>query len=199
MRDESGSNHRCRTGRSGGRSVAWRAQVVAGALCLLVHGCDTSTGGAVELSWKLRPASSSLADKFVDCEPGQDEMTVGGTSRGTVQWIRLNWQVTDNSQLIASDHSEWRCDYSHGVTRFELPAGTAELSVVPECASNQPADPDTYIAPAPVQRVVIRGDTVSLGAVELVVSVSSCDPRPVDPQPGAPAVHPCICVPPGLR
>src|ERR1041384_5592032 len=72
MRDDSGSN-RCGAGvaRPGPGSVAWLIRVVAGTLYLLVHGCDTVSGGAVELSWKLRPASSSLSDKFVDCDSGK--------------------------------------------------------------------------------------------------------------------------------
>jgi hypothetical protein len=156
---------------------------VAGALCLLVHGCDASTGGAVELSWKLRPASSSLPDKFVDCEPPQD-----GAGWGKIESIRLNWQVTDNSQLIAADHAQWECGLNHSATKFVLPEGTADLSVVPVCERGEPADLRTYIAPAPVQRVVTPGDTVSLGAVELVISVSSCDTD-----------HPCICAPVILR
>src|SRR5262245_1773039 len=53
-------------------------------LWLVVHGCDTVDGGAVELSWKLRPASSSLPDKFVECESGKD-----GT--GVITKIRLEW------------------------------------------------------------------------------------------------------------
>ena len=40
-------------------------------LCLSVHGCEDVRRGAVELSWKLRPASSDLEDKFVDCDSGQ--------------------------------------------------------------------------------------------------------------------------------
>ena len=34
------------------------------------------------------------------------------------------------------------------------------------------------IAPAPERRMVIAGDTVSLGAVELVLQVSSCNQQP---------------------
>jgi hypothetical protein len=54
------------------------------------------------------------------------------------------------------------------------------LSVSPICAGG-PAAPDTYTAPAPVQRTVNVGDTVSLGAVELILQVSSCE------------LQPCIC------
>src|SRR5882762_6549322 len=93
MHDESGSNHR------------WRLRppwTVVGALCLFVHGCDTGAGGAVELSWKLRPASSSISDKFVDCEPGQDD-----PNRGTVTWIQLSWKVTDDNQQVSTGRTEW--------------------------------------------------------------------------------------------
>src|ERR1700759_4155702 len=56
MHDASGSNRE------------WAIRVVAIALCLAVHGCDSVHGGAVELSWKLRPASSGQLEKFVDCD-----------------------------------------------------------------------------------------------------------------------------------
>lgn len=171
MRHTVGSNHPCRTAGS----VAWAIRVAIVTLCLPVHGCDSVSGGAVELSWKLRPASSALPDKFVDCNSGK-------TGAGPVTGIRLHWRVDDLHGGGESGGSQvWRCEDNHGVTGFDLPEGTADLWVTPECAPGRPAAPDTYIAPAPVQRGVIRGDTVSLGAVELVVSVSSCD------------VQPCIC------
>jgi hypothetical protein len=178
MRDESGSNRGCRTASA----VAWSTRVAIVTLCLAVHGCDDVSGGAVELSWKLRPASSSLADKFVDCDSGQ----VG--TRPVTQ-IRLHWQVDAHGALSGGSQA-WRCEYNHGVTGFDLPEGTAELWVTPECGPPEPALPEsalpeTYIAPAIVQRNVIRGDTVSLGAVELAVAVSYCGKPP--------ASQPCIC------
>ena len=81
-------------------------------LCALATGCTQVDGGAVELSWKLRPASSSLPDKFVNCNSGQD-----GTS--PVTRIRLDWEVVGRSSGFAS----WRCDDNHGVTGFDLPEG----------------------------------------------------------------------------
>jgi hypothetical protein len=175
MHDESGSNHPGRSARPVGGRGAWPTRVAAATLCLLVHGCDTVQGGAVELSWKLRPASSSLEDKFVDCDSGRD-----GT--GPVTAIRLHWQVENDSTDPAGKEGSqaWSCDDNHGVTGFALAEGTANLWVTPECAAGTAAS-NTYIAPAIVQRSVIRGDTVSLGAVELVVSVTSC------------ATAPCIC------
>jgi len=141
------------------------------ALGLLAAGCVDVDGGAVELSWKLRPASSSLTDKFVDCESG-----FPGT--GPVTRIRLDWAMQDGTgrQGFAS----WRCSDNAGVTGFDLPEGNALLWVTPECEGSH-ADPATYTAPAPQLRTVILGDTVSLGAVELVLQVSYC------------GAQPCIC------
>ena len=130
--------------------------------------CSGVDGGAVELSWRLRPASSALEDKFVDCNSGEP-----GTK--PIAAIRLDWTV---EQQV--DHDQWPCSDSHGVTGFVLPAGSALFSVSPVCdfgAANQAS----YIAPAVQQRDVISGDTVTLGAVELVVQVTDC------------GVQDCIC------
>lgn len=140
---------------------------------LAVHAmaCTSVDGGAVELSWKLRPASSSLEDKFVDCNSGKP-----GTSR--VTHIRLDWAVEDT---VGSD--QWPCTDGYGVTRFVLPPGEAYLRVSPYCAEDRIADPRSYTAPAAERRAVFLGDTVGLGAVELIVNVSYCDEQV------------CICAP----
>lgn len=151
--------------------VARAPRMIATALYLLVHaGCTDVTGGAVELSWRLRPASgTSTTQPFIDCTSG-----LPGT--GPVTGVLLTWNVEGTRGSVTFD-----CNAGHGVTRFVLPPGTALLSVAPVCASG-PATPDTYIAPAPEQRTVNVGDTVSLGAVELVLQVSGCSPA-----------QPCIC------
>jgi len=154
-------------------SGAFTRMALVTGLCLLVHGCESVDGGAVELSWKLRPASSSLEDKFVDCDPGKP-----GTQR--VIKIRLDWEVGERT---GSD--EWACSDNHGVTGFDLPEGNALLSVTPLCAEDRPADRASYIAPAAEQRRVIVGNTVSLGAIEIVVTVTSCGTEP--------GTQPCIC------
>ena len=150
--------------------------------CLFVHACDTVDGGAVELSWKLRPASSSLADKFVDCRTTiklrDPETGIPFDKAVEISKMRLEWSVTtgENDEPVTG-FDEWPCDDSHGVTGFDLPAGTALLSVRPICGP-EPLEFDamagSYIAPAAEQRRVSLGDTVSLGAVELVVVVSYC-------------------------
>jgi hypothetical protein len=125
-----------------------------------VHGCADVEGGAVELSWKLRAAAGATST-FLNCDSG-----LSGT--GHVRKIRLDWEVDGEPGF-----REWRCEDGHGVTGFELPAGSALLSVLPICATG-PADPSTYTAPAPQLRTVIVGNTVSLGGIELLLEVSSC-------------------------
>lgn len=175
MHERLGSNHRGHSLR-GLRGRNWGA---AATLWCLLHGCDDVSGGAVELSWKLRPAASSLDSKFVDCDSGQP-----GT--GPVVAMRLHWDVQNESTDPTGKQGSraWECDFNHGVTGFDLAEGVANLWVTPECASG-PADPASYIAPAIVQRDVIHGDTVSLGAVELVVNVSYCGEAGIT----------CICPP----
>jgi hypothetical protein len=134
---------------------------VALALCLAVHGCADVNGGAVELSWKLR-ATTGADQTFLDC-------SVAVPGARPVAFIRLDWDVEG-----VRGFRQWRCEDDHGVPKFELPEGRALLRVSPVCADKE-ASTDTYIAPAPEQRSVIAGDTVSLGGVELLLEVSSCD------------------------
>jgi hypothetical protein len=145
------------------RGVALSPRILVTALYLAVHAaCTTVDGGAVELSWRLRPNSGAgTSQPFIDCESRLE-----GT--GPVTGIRLDWQVGSDSAFEVFD-----CDAGHGITRFEVPAGDALLTVSPVCASG-PADTSTYTAPAPEQRTVTVGNTVSLGAVELILTVSSC-------------------------
>jgi hypothetical protein len=173
MRDESGSNHGC-------AAAILAALALAGAGA----GCEAGTGGAVELSWKLRPNSSELGDKFVDCERGGDEPA----DRHPVKWIQLNWNVTGANVApgTGSGKEAFHCDDNHGVTGFALPVGTASLWVTPTCNDQPYADPaasSTFIAPAPVIREVKAGQTISLNAVELVITVF----------PGCTTDQPCIC------
>jgi hypothetical protein len=135
------------------------------ALCPLVHGCADVHGGAVELSWKLRAAAGSTAT-FLDCA-----ITLAPTNQVVeVARIQLDWDVGGDTGVRS-----WPCDADHGVTKFELPEGTALLRVSPICANDMVPLPSTFRAPAPEQRKVILGNTVSLGGVELLLEVSSCD------------------------
>jgi hypothetical protein len=150
--------------------VAFAPRIIVTALYLAVHAaCATVDGGAVEMSWRLKPASGAdTSQPFIDCTS-----SLPGT--GPVTGIRLDWQVGADHAFAVFD-----CGAGHGVTRFEVPPGDALLSVSPVCAAG-PADTSTYTAPAPEQRAVTVGNTVSLGAVELILEVASCD------------IQPCIC------
>jgi hypothetical protein len=143
--------------------------------------CSSSNNGAVELSWQLRPSPGPIADgntcdPFVCCDPGQ-------VGTRPISRIQLDWQVG-----AAHGAESFDCGLSNGVTGFEVPQGDALLTVSPVCGDAGVADPASYTAPAPTLRVVIGGDTVSLGAVEIVLQVSSCEHDAV-------AGNPCICHP----
>lgn len=141
-----------------------------------IAACEDVHGGAVELEWTLRPESGDSIDLFVGCDTGAFGSD-GKTPLPPVTRMRLDW--TDGE---TSGSASWSCTDYHGVTNFEVPVGTAQLTVTPECGSGVPALPGTYIAPAPESRAVTLGDTVDLGAIEVFVEISSCGQQP------------CICV-----
>jgi hypothetical protein len=152
-------------------TVANPQRAVVLALCLVVHGCADVHGGAVELSWKLRAVTGS-DHTFLDCaialEPTNERVQIAK--------IQLEWTVGMDTNVRS-----WPCDDDHGVTKFELPEGTALLRVSPICVNDAVALASTFRAPAPEQRNVIVGNTINLGGVELLLEVSSCD------------LQPCIC------
>jgi hypothetical protein len=153
-------------------------------------GCTSANGGAVDLSWRLKPAAgfsepSALGDSFVDCD-NQGTLTdsMGNSIQGVgkLTAIRLYWQVAD--QLGPADASlvryeDFECSTENGVTNFEIPPGSALLYVAPLCAgsgsagSNVEANSCAYTAPAPVERTMVAGQTVELGALEIVLDVGT--------------------------
>jgi hypothetical protein len=155
-------------------SVTSRPRSVLVTLCLLVHGCANVDGGAVELSWKLRPTSGS-PNNFLACDGSGRVLDSTGAplvDAGAMTFIRLHWTI---GQIVGS--RAFSCSTNHGVTRFELPQGNALLSITPLCTNLDTlqiceAPTSTYIAPAPEQRQVIVGDVVSLGALELLLDPS---------------------------
>jgi hypothetical protein len=144
----------------------------------LVSACTDVKGGAVELSWTLRPQSGDDIDLFVECDTG----VVGANP---VTRMRLDWSVGS-----ATGSASWACTDYHGVTGFELPAGSAELVINPECGSGSGdiPPPAEYIAPPPQVRDVTVGNTVDLGAIEVFVEISNCDSGS-----GSGSSQPCIC------
>ncbi|HTR50770.1 MAG TPA: hypothetical protein VMJ10_08700 [Kofleriaceae bacterium] len=154
--------------------------------CAFACSCTTANGGAVDLSWTLRPQSGTtdpnIPSPFVDCGlKGNDSTT---PLAGPVEWIELDWAVG-----AVTGQRTFCCYLEHGVTTFDLPQGTASLSVVPLCGDGNPAEDGTYVAPAPVLRSVTEGATITLGAVELIVDVASNE---TDCSGGS-GTTPCIC------
>lgn len=121
-------------------------------------GCTDVSGGAVELSWLLRPSNGD--------ENACSEQSCCQDSR--VTQIQLNWSVDGNVGFDA-----WPCEDNRAVTNFVLPPGEASLWVTPEC-SYGPAASAAYEAPPPVVRTVVAGDVVSLNAVVVQVLVAGC-------------------------
>ena len=141
-------------------NIRARARVVAATLlCLSLHAsCADVSGGAVELSWLLRPSDGN--------ESVCSDQSCCRTSR--VGQIRLNWSVDGNPGSDA-----WRCTDNRAVTKFEIPPGDATRWVTPECEGGCPVMLDWYEAPAPVVRTLGAGEVVSLNAVVVQVQVSS--------------------------
>lgn len=132
-------------------ATAW-----ASLLLPLLAGCDAADGGAVDLSWTIR--TTQALD--IDC------------AEAGVEWVRLTWQVDG-----VTGSRRWRCNLSRAITDFEVPPGTALLSVEPVCAGTT-ADPASFETPAPVARVIETGEAISLGAVVISVQVDDCDEQP---------------------
>src|SRR3954462_312346 len=110
MHPISGSNPTARSARS------LRIRVAIATLCLPVHAGDLGSGGAVELSGSLRPASGpgtgSGNDKFVSCE-GPTDLELGqnmGKPIWVITQIRLHWQAPDGTK---SGSDAWPCDDNH--------------------------------------------------------------------------------------
>ena len=138
---------------------------------VFAFACSDVQGGAVELSWTLRPESGDSVDLFVNCDTGVE-------GANPVARMRLDWQVGSDF-----GSASWACTDYHGVTSFDVPAGSALLSVTPECASGDAA-PITYTAPTPEERDTSLGQTVDLGAIEVFVEITDCTGS---------GQQPCIC------
>lgn len=106
--------------------------------------CTDVTGGAVEVSWSLQVPEGA----GVSCASAR------------IARMRLYWEA-DGEASFAS----WPCTDAHGVTKFEVPVGSAILRMTPECQNGQEATYGTYVAPAPIVRDIAQGDVVRLDAI----------------------------------
>jgi hypothetical protein len=166
-----------------GQTVAKTASPLFAVAWGCVAACTSAKGGAVDLSWRLKPQagfseSSTISDSFVDCNKNGELTDSTGTpilGVGAITSIRLFWQVGGQSGSVdaASGGQDFQCSTENGVTGFQVPTGNALLSVVPVCQGSAAADSCTYVAPAPVERTIVEGQTVQLGALEIVVDVGT--------------------------
>jgi hypothetical protein len=135
--------------------------VIALACLGILSSCTNVSGGAVELSWLLRPSNGD--------ENACSEQSCCRTSR--VADMRLMWDVGGTT-----GSESWPCEDNRAVTGFVLPPGEASLWVTLECA-DVPAATNAYEAPAPVVRTIVDGEVVSLNAVVVQVDIADCDPQ----------------------
>jgi hypothetical protein len=127
--------------------------------CPLVHGCTEVSGGAVEISWNLRNVDGS------------------GVSCGFADVVTINLQIDDD---LPDGYVAFPCGDERGVTRFDLAPGTAQLWLVPGCASG--SDPVAYRAPPPIVRTITEGEVITLDTQLIEVRAGNCLPE-----------DPCTC------
>jgi hypothetical protein len=134
-------------------------------MSLALHGCTRAEdSGAVELSWNLIDADGGPT------KCGDHDLT----------HMRLWWDVSTVDGVVEGC-AEFKCDPSHGVTEFKVPKGSALLRVEPRCRQGDALPIDGYIAPAPIQRMIIGGDVVELHAVVIqIVRGALCPTVPVE-------------------
>jgi hypothetical protein len=131
--------------------------------CLpFLQQCVSVDGGAIELSWALRTTDGEVTNCF----------------DARVEGIRVSWSVEVSATRTLSFHASFRCDDDSGATSFDVPAGTASITVAPECADGNVAAIDTYEAPPPIVRRIREGEVATLDALLIAVRTSSCDTRP---------------------
>jgi hypothetical protein len=155
------------------RSVVTRIATMGLALtglCPALHGCIDVQGGAVELSWSLEDYAGN---------------TVKGCARNRVKQMRLWWEA-DATLRSAT----WPCGQDSAVTGFTLPEGNVFLSVEPVCEHGVPPMEGTFVAPAPVARVVHAGEVVTLNTVLVMVRNDCVNKNTEDELDGTD----CICL-----
>jgi hypothetical protein len=135
--------------------------VAATLLWMSVHACTDVNGGAIELSWKLRPSNGLPCGSESCCDESR------------VQQIALHWDVVDGAGATVSGGESWSCSENRAVTRFEVPSGEATLWVVPVCGGGD-APPERFEAPAPLVRTVTDGAVMSLPAFVIEYEADIC-------------------------
>ena len=136
------------------------------ALCALAAGCIEIDGGAVELSWSLRDFDGQAVEACGDARIAE---------------VEICWQpVAGDTPSIdvacrPGQRESFPCAEENGVSGFTIPPGPTAFWAHPICRGGEPADEETFQAPAPIVRTVHEGRIVTLNSLLLVVSPIASD------------------------
>jgi hypothetical protein len=150
-----------------------QAALLLSGAALALGGCVRVDGGAVELSWTVRPIDGMTdLDDWADCARGTD------TLAEVALCARACTIVSDGAcvgEVTCPVHA-WPCERRHGSTLFEIVAGRKELWIEVRCADGARAD---VLVPEPIVRDIADGEVTQLHAVLISVPVD----RPACPTP----------------
>jgi|GEM_PF-6411065 hypothetical protein len=135
-----------------------------------LSACVAIDGGAVEVGWQLRNASTEVPSRHLDC------------SETSFDSVRLELQPSDStlaSPCTTAPCSEtncclFRCDQEIGVTGFVIPPGHYSMQITATLAENQGQErslesSNGVTTPAPVVREVRTGEVTALGVNLIIV------------------------------
>lgn len=137
-------------------------RVIGIALIFSVLGCVSIDGGAVEASWVVVTHDGrGIANCDCTCPP--------------ISKIRLALVPVAGGADVCAGRSacEFSCNQQSGATRFDIPAGTYAISLVPvgtdgNDISNGEAGTCTAGSPvAPIIRQVVKGQVAQLDAITM--------------------------------
>jgi hypothetical protein len=123
---------------------------------LVLAGCVTVNGGAVELSWTVRTSDGKQA--ACQNDDGSDPI-------GDIWLCAKACTVISNGACVGDTTcpvGKWACDRTHGSTAFEVTAGRKQLWIQVFCPNGMPAN---VIVPEPIIHDVADGEVTQLNAV----------------------------------
>jgi hypothetical protein len=155
-----------RTKRSGSARAAGIARLALCACAMMLGpvSCVEVEGGAVELAWVLR---TPLGHAVSSCE----------CANPPIKWVRLrlagrSGAVLGTDPCAGRDACRFACKGSNGTTPLDIPEGEYDISVEPLDASGGliTREDGTRATPEPITRTVSWGQSVDMGAVQIVTA-----------------------------
>ena len=80
----------------------------------------------------------------------------------------------DADAHVSQRNHVFPCVNRHGVTAFEVTAGSASLQLQALCAGATTVDPADFEAPPPIVRTITAGDVVTLETQLIQVAAGAC-------------------------